>query len=71
VANYDTQKVLKYCVRNGVLVVLDDSNTVLYLDRVNERDEAEDRMLELCEQGVLCPEAKLVEEKLFTGLVIA
>lgn len=54
-------KEYKYCICDGVLVVYAQGEGLAYFGEFNEEDEAEDTLNELCEEGVLCPTANLVE----------
>ena len=53
----------KYCICDGVLVVFTEHEGIAYYGEFAEVDEAEDTLNELCEEGVLCPDACLVEER--------
>jgi hypothetical protein len=56
-------KMYKYCICDGVLVVFTEREGIAYFGEFQEVDEAEDTLNELCEVGVLCSEACLVEER--------
>lgn len=59
-------KLYKYCICDGVLVVFREHEGIAYYGEFEEVDEAEDTLNELCEEGILCPDACLVEERSIT-----
>lgn len=55
-------KSYKYCICDGVLVVFTEHEGIAYFGEYEEIDEAEDALNELCEEGILYPDACLIEE---------